>query len=78
MASSAEGQYKTNFHTGLQSTPFEALYGNSPPQLSVGPLLETIVPAAENVVMQRQQMLQLLKDNLHKAQERMKVYADKK
>uniref|UniRef100_A0A3Q7J7Z4 Reverse transcriptase domain-containing protein n=1 Tax=Solanum lycopersicum TaxID=4081 RepID=A0A3Q7J7Z4_SOLLC len=56
----------------IYSTPFEALYGNSPPQLSVGPLLETIVPAAENVVMQRQQMLQLLKDNLHKAQERMK------
>ena len=66
---SAEGQYKTNFHTGLQSTPFEALYGYSPLQLSVGPLLETIVPTiaptAEDV-MQRQQMAPLLKDNLHK------------
>ena len=61
----------------LLMTPFEALYGYSSPQLSVGPLLETVVPAAEDVVMQRQQMLQLLKDNLHKAQERMKVYAIK-
>ncbi|KAH0680646.1 hypothetical protein KY290_022833 [Solanum tuberosum] len=73
----AEWQYKTNFHTGLQSTPFEALYGYSPPQLSVGPLLETIVPTAEDV-MQRQQMLPLLKDDLHKAQEKMKLYADKR
>ncbi|KAH0684165.1 hypothetical protein KY285_021652 [Solanum tuberosum] len=74
---SAEWQYKTNFHTGLQSTPFEALYGYSPPQLSVGPLLETIVPTAEDV-MQRQQMLLLLKDDLHKAQEKIKLYADKR
>ncbi|KAH0680654.1 hypothetical protein KY284_021739 [Solanum tuberosum] len=51
---SAEWQYKTNFHTGLHGTPFEALYGYSPPHLSFW-----------------------TPDNLHKAQERMKLYADK-
>ncbi|XP_070033018.1 uncharacterized protein [Nicotiana tomentosiformis] len=47
-------------------------------KLSIGPLLETIVPTAEDAVMKRQQMLQLLKDNLCKSQERMKLYADKR
>ena len=29
----AEFQYNTNFHTSLKLTPFEALYGYSPPRL---------------------------------------------
>ncbi|XP_059310661.1 uncharacterized protein LOC132062018 [Lycium ferocissimum] len=74
----AEWWYNTNFHTSLQCTPFEDLYGYSPPHLSLGPLLETLVQAAEDTIMRRQQMQQLLKDNLSKAQERMKHYADKK
>ncbi|XP_070041453.1 uncharacterized protein [Nicotiana tomentosiformis] len=47
-------------------------------KLSLGPLLETMVQAAEDIVMRRQQMQQLLKDNLIKSQERMKYYADKR
>ncbi|KAH0644742.1 hypothetical protein KY284_032626 [Solanum tuberosum] len=74
----AEWWFNTNFHTSLQCTPFEDLYGYSPPQVSIGPLLETMVPAADDAVMRRQQWLQLLKDNLSKAQERMKFYEDKK
>ncbi|XP_060200476.1 uncharacterized protein LOC132628731 [Lycium barbarum] len=76
--STAEWWYNTNFHTSLQCTPFEALYSYFPPQLSLGPFLETIVPAAEDAVMLRQQMQQLLKDHLSKAQERMKYYADQR
>lgn len=37
-----------------------------------------IGPAAEDAVMRRLQWMQLLKDSLSKAQERMKFYADKK
>lgn len=72
----AEWWYNTNFHTSLRCTLFEALYGYTPPQLSIGPLLETIVQAAEDVVMQRQQFLQLLHDNLTTAQARIKFFAD--
>ena len=71
-----EWWYNTNFHIGLQCTPFEALYGYTPPQLSIGPLLETMVQVAEDVVMHRRQFLQLLKDNLTTTQARMKFFAD--
>lgn len=74
----AEWWYNTNFHTGLLSTPFEALYGYTPPQLSLCPLLETNVPAAEGAMMKRQQLLQILKDNLYKVLERMKFFADRR
>ncbi|KAH0725517.1 hypothetical protein KY284_001382 [Solanum tuberosum] len=39
-------------------------------------LHDTMVPAAEDVIMHRQQMQQLLKDNLHKARERMKYFPE--
>lgn len=42
----------------------------------MGPLLDSIVPASEDLVMKRQQIHQIIKDNLCKAQERMKRYAD--
>ncbi|XP_060217253.1 uncharacterized protein LOC132644672 [Lycium barbarum] len=74
----AKWWYNTNFHNSLQCSHFEALYGFSPPRISLGPLLDTTVPAAEDVVMQRQQMQQLLQDNLLKAQERMQLFADQK
>ncbi|KAH0748996.1 hypothetical protein KY290_028228 [Solanum tuberosum] len=72
----AEWWYNTNFHTGLQCTPFEALYGYCLPHLSLRPTIETTVPAAEDAIMRSQQMQQLLQDNLIKAQERMKLYFD--
>jgi hypothetical protein len=28
--------YNTNFYTTIKTTPFEALYGYAPPQLSLG------------------------------------------
>ena len=74
----SEWWYNTYFHTGLRCTPFEELYGYTPPHFSVGPFLETVVQAAEDMVMHRQQFLQLLKDNLATAQARMKFFADKK
>jgi len=54
----AEWWYNTNFNTGLQFTPFEVLYGYCPPHLSLGPTIETTVPAAEDAIMRRQQMQQ--------------------
>lgn len=48
----------------------------STPHLSIGPLLKNTIQAAEDVVMQRQQFQQLLKDNLNTTQARMKYFAD--
>lgn len=42
----------------------------------MGPLVDSNVLAAENAILKRQQMQQLLKDNLSNAQERMKHYVD--
>lgn len=50
----AEWWYNTNFYTSLQCSPFEALCGFNPPHLPLGPTIETMVPAAEDVVMKRQ------------------------
>ncbi|KAH0671271.1 hypothetical protein KY285_023835 [Solanum tuberosum] len=76
--SAAEWWYNTNFHTVLKCTPFKDLYGYTPPQLCIRLLLENVVQAAEDVIRQRQQFLQLLKDNLHAAQARMKFFVDNK
>lgn len=40
------------------------------------PLLDSVVPTAKDFVMKRPQMQQIIKDNLCKAQERMKHYDD--
>ncbi|XP_027075844.1 uncharacterized protein [Coffea arabica] len=59
-------------------TPFEALYGLSPPQLALGPYLQSRVAAVGEYVQERQQIDNILKQNLKQAQERMKRYADEK
>lgn len=70
----AEWWYNTSFHASLNATPHEALYGPTP--LPLGPYADAIVPAAVDLVQQRVQIQQLLKDNLLKAQQRMKWFAD--
>ena len=59
-------------------TPFEALYGFSPPQLALGPYLQSRVDAVGEYIRERQQLDNMLKQNLKQAQERMKKYADEK
>jgi transposase InsO family protein len=72
----AEFWYNTYFHTSLQLTPFQALYGFPPPLIS-----ELSVPGPDDVnaaefLETKQRMLDQLKQNLHKAQARMKKFAD--
>lgn len=57
-------------------SPHEALYGEKPVPLLLGPYLEVMIPAASDMVQQRASILQLLKDHLTKAQSRMKFFAD--
>jgi ribosomal protein L21E len=72
----AEFWYNTTYHTALQITPFQALYGFPPPLIS-----ELSVPgpedlAATDFLQAKQNMLTQLKHNLLQAQARMKRFAD--
>lgn len=73
----AEFWYNTSYHTALNITPFQALYGNAPPQIS-----ELSVPGpsdleATEFLTAKTQMLQQLKENLAQATARMKKFADR-
>jgi hypothetical protein len=70
----AEWWYNTNYHTSLQVTPFETLYGYPPPLIS-GILVPGPVSPAVDFLVQKQQMLTRLKANLAQAQSRSKKYA---
>jgi Chromo (CHRromatin Organisation MOdifier) domain len=74
----AEWWYNTNFHTSIKLTPFEALYGYSPPLLPMGSVPRSCNLAVNSVLNDRQEALRILKGNLVKAQAHMKKYADMK
>ncbi|XP_026378333.1 uncharacterized protein LOC113272750 [Papaver somniferum] len=59
-------------------SPFQALYGYAPPHLVFPIPSSTSVATVENYLQERDLMLQLLKEELSKAQSRMKFIADKK
>jgi len=73
----AEWWYNTNHHFSTGLTPFEVVYGYPPP-----PLLSYVPGTSANLAVDvllkdRSAMINLLKENLHKARNRMKVQADK-
>ncbi|OMO73136.1 reverse transcriptase [Corchorus capsularis] len=72
----AEYSYNTSFHTAAGLTPFEDVYGRSP--LTVLSYLPgaTKVAKLEESLVERQQILTLLKNNLERAQNRMKMQHD--
>ena len=74
----AEWWYNSSYHSSLQLTPFEALYGYKPPPLPLGPHLETIILAASHLLRERLRISSSIKDHLAKAQQRMKHFADQK
>ena len=69
--------HNSNFHTSLQITPFEALHGYKPSHIPLGPLHDSIIPAAFDMVQSRLQIISLIKENLVKAENHMKQIADK-
>ena len=58
-------------------TPFKALYGRDPPTLVRGDAAPSHVEDVNQMIQDRNQMLDELKEQLAKAQNRMKVQADK-
>lgn len=73
----AEYWYNTNHHSSLKLSPFQALYGYPPPNLSLGPYLDTPETDATRLLHERQKATNTLRDDLFQAQERMEFYADK-
>lgn len=73
----AEWWYNSTYHRTIKLSPFEALYGYPPPQLALGSIPKSQVEAVNTLMRDRQVTMSQLKSNLIKAQERMKLYADK-
>jgi hypothetical protein len=74
--SSAEWWYNSTYHTSLNMTPFQALYGFKPPMV-----VEVIIPdcpdlSTQEQLQNRQVAQHAIKDNLLKAQAKIKHQAD--
>ena len=72
----AEWWYNTSFHTSLQMTPFQTLYGFPPPMVAESALPDSISKDSDNLLQNRELALEVIKQNLSKAQQRMKHYVD--
>lgn len=73
----AEYWYNTSFHSAIQSTPYQVLYGQPPPiHLPYLPGSSSL-DAVDRSLTTREQALHLLKHHLAAAQNRMKQQADK-
>eukprot|EP00253_Pinus_taeda_P006305 PITA_06305 len=72
----AEWWDNTSFHTTTKMTPFMALSGYQPPSITSYLRENSKVQAVEHHIEHQQQVLQLLKDNLVLAQNRMKQQAN--
>ena len=75
----AELWYNSSLHTSLGCSPFKALYGYDPDLgvLSASLLSPNTEAAVVDLIQDREQHLDMLKDQLQIAQNRMKIQADR-
>jgi hypothetical protein len=64
----AEWWLNTSYHTSLNMTPFQSLYGFPPPMVAKVVLLDCSDDNARYILQNRQLATQLIRDNLIKAQ----------
>lgn len=75
---SAEWWYNTTYHTALNTTTFQVVYGTKPRHLAWQTRPHTNISALEDMLEGRQQQWTILKELLEAAQLRMKTFADAK
>lgn len=73
----AEFWFNTYYHSTLLKSPFEVLYGYPPGHFGIQED-SCSIPDLHAWLSERKLMTQLLKQHLNRAQQQMKVYADKK
>ncbi|GJY73177.1 retrotransposable element Tf2 [Tanacetum coccineum] len=73
----AEFWYNTKFHSSTKTTPYEIVYGQTPPQYVTYEAGECRVEEVDRTLVAREQVIQLLHFHLKRAQNRMKSMADK-
>ena len=74
----AELWYNSSYHSSLGCSPFKALYGYEPNVGAVPQVPETTCPSVAEVIKNRELHLQSINQNLARAQNRMKLMADRK
>ena len=74
----AEYWFNTNYNVSTKVTPFKALYGRDPPALLKGEQGSSTVEEVNQLMFERNVILDELKEQLARAQSRMKAQADKK
>ena len=73
----AEWSYNTSLHSAIGMTPFEAVYGKPPPKIADYLRGQSSNDAVDSLLSTRIQIHDQLTRRLHRAQERMKLTADK-
>jgi hypothetical protein len=68
----ADFWYNTSFHTSLNTTPFEVLYGQKPRHLGIDVVQSCAVPDLKMWLNERHVMVQLLQQQLLRALQRQK------
>ncbi|XP_058733853.1 uncharacterized protein LOC131605523 [Vicia villosa] len=74
----AEFWHNSTFHSSIKMTPFEALYGRSPPAVKDYVKGFSSIPLLDSTLQQRQTVLDALKINLQRSQKNMKEQANKR
>ncbi|GJV67266.1 reverse transcriptase [Tanacetum coccineum] len=73
----AEWWYNTNYHSVLKTTPYEVLYGQTPPIHIPYVSGESRVDTVDRTLTAREEVIKALTFHLKRSQERMKTQADK-
>ncbi|XP_042958052.1 uncharacterized protein LOC122293563 [Carya illinoinensis] len=74
----AEWCYNTTCHSSIKICPFEALYGYVPPRLVSYVAGTSVNPAVDQQLRSREQLWVMLRENILKAQNRIKDFADRR